>query len=319
MPGLFILSLDTEIAWGTYDPKALATHKSSFDNNRTLIRRLLALLDQYSIPATFAVVGHLFLERCNGHPDVLQPHYAWANDPDSARDPCSDLEHAPWYYGPDIVAAIREAKSPHEIGTHTFTHVLADDPAVTEAIWRSQLAKSEAIHAEHGLPMRSLVHPQEKVAFTECLPDYGIIAYRGEESKWYGSYPRPLARICHLLDRSLALPPPTYDLNRLCVNDGLVNLPASQFLMSYDGIRRWIPTASRVRQARVGIDRAIKNERLYHLWFHPFNLGSSDAMFVALERILQEVAQQRDAGRLKVMTMAQAAQWILDGMPDHAG
>src|SRR5260370_40744522 len=56
MPGLFILSLDTEIAWGTYDPKALATHKSSFDNNRTLIRRLLALLNQHSIPATFAVV-----------------------------------------------------------------------------------------------------------------------------------------------------------------------------------------------------------------------------------------------------------------------
>src|SRR5689334_21359673 len=107
MPGLFILSLDTEIAWGTYDPKALARHKTSFDNNRILIRRLLDLLDQYSIPATFAVVGHLFLERCDGHPDVLQPHYAWALEPDSARDPRSDLDHAPWYYGPDIIAAIR--------------------------------------------------------------------------------------------------------------------------------------------------------------------------------------------------------------------
>jgi hypothetical protein len=319
MPGLFILSLDTEIAWGTYDPKALARHKASFDNYRILIRRLLELLDRYSIPATFAVVGHLFLERCNGHPDVLQPHYTWAREPDSARDPCSGLDHAPWYYGPDIVTAIREAKTPHEIGTHSFTHVLAGDSAVTEAIWRSQLAKSAAVHEEHSLRMLSLVHPQEKVAFTECLPEYGIIAYRGEERKWYGSFPRPLARICHLLDRSLALPPPTYDLGRLRVNERLVNLPASQFLMSYDGIRKWIPTESRVRQAKAGLERAITNEHLYHLWFHPFNLGSSEFMFKALERILQEVDRQRDAGRLHVMTMAQAAQWILDGMPAHAG
>src|SRR5436190_1585182 len=122
MSGLFILSLDTEIAWGTYDPNALARHKASFDNNRVLIHRLLDLLDQYNIPATFAVVGHLFLDQCSGHPDLLQPHYAWAAEPDSARDPLSDLEHAPWYYGPDIIAAIRQVKTPHDIGTHTFTH-----------------------------------------------------------------------------------------------------------------------------------------------------------------------------------------------------
>src|SRR5262249_51631195 len=116
MPGLFILSLDTEIAWGTYGPKELSRFQASFDSNRFLIRRLLDLLDRYSIPATFAVVSHLFLRYCTGHPDVLQPHYAWASEPDSARDPCSDVEHAPWYYGPDIIAAIREARTGHEIG-----------------------------------------------------------------------------------------------------------------------------------------------------------------------------------------------------------
>ena len=183
MPGLFILSLDTEIAWGTYGDRALARLQADFDAVRAVTDRLLALLDRYTIPATWAVVGHLFLDRCDGHPDLRQPHYAWADGPDSRRDPCSDVDHAPWYYAPDLIAAIRGASVPHEIGTHTFTHVLPGDPAVTADIWRSQLAACAVLHAAHGLPMRALVLPQETIApaHIAALPEHGIIAYRGEE------------------------------------------------------------------------------------------------------------------------------------------
>jgi len=317
MPGLFILSLDTEIAWGTYGEKALLSRRASFDQDRALIRRLLDLLDHYQIPATWAVVGHLFLDQCDGHPDVLQPHYGWADQPDSRRDPCTDIQRNPWYYGADIIAAIRGAKTTHEIGTHTFTHVMAGDPAVTPEIWVSQMKKIVELHAEHGLAVRSIVYPQNKIKYVEGLPDYGIIAYRGDERNWHSGLPGQLHRGMHLVDYTLGLRPPTYDLTTLRAGDRLVNLPASQFLMGYDGVRRFIPLASRVREARLGLDQAERLDHLYHLWFHPFNLGSSEEMFTGLEAILKEAAMRRDQGRLRVMTMEQAAGWILDGMPGH--
>lgn len=316
MTGLFILSLDTEIAWGTYGTKNLSRASGCFNTYRDYFPRLIALLDQYAIPATWAVVGHLFLDHCDGHPDIPQPHYDWMPAPDSYRDPCTDIERAPWYYGTDIIEQIRAARMPHEIGTHTFTHVIAADPAVSPAMWDAQLRKCAELHAQHGLPMESLVYPRNQIAYTDHLSEYGIIAFRGNECRWYHDLPRFWKRLCHITDRALAFTPPTYNLSHLKVNDRLVDLPSSQFLMNYDGVRRLIPDSARVRQARLGIERAVRRGELFHLWFHPFNLGVNPRMFKVLEQILKLVAQHREAGEMQVMTMGQAARWILDSKPE---
>jgi len=317
MSGLFILSLDTEIAWGTYGARKLSRTSHCFNVYRDLFPRLIALLDQYEVPATFAVVGHLFLESCNGHDEIPQPHYRWMPAPDSYRDPRSDVTRAPWYYGPDMIARIRAARMPHAVGTHTFTHVIAADPAVTSEMWDAQLQMCARIHARCGLPMRSLVYPQDKVAYVDRLPDYGIVAFRGVERRWYRSLPRRLQKAFHVLDRALGWTPATYNPSDLRVGERLVDLPASQFLMAYDGFRRYIPTSARVRQARKGLERAARRGEIFHLWFHPFNLGTSEKMFDALEQILRRVAEMRAEGRIEVMTMGQAADWILAGGPER--
>jgi hypothetical protein len=290
MSALFILSLDTEIAWGTVGSAALARSAYCFDNYRPLVRRLIALLDHYEIPATWAVVGHLFLH------------------PGDKRAISTKMPPA-WYHGPDVVEAIRGARTPHEIGTHTFSHLFTSE--ITREIWEADLARCIEIHHEIGLPLRSLVYPRNQIAYTDTLNRYGIIAYRGAEASWYRHFPRLAVRAGHLLDRAIGLPPSTYNLSGLKVSDQLVNLPASQFLMHYEGLRRHIPTASRVRQAMFGLNQAVHRGELYHLWFHPFNLGTSDAMFVALEQILREVVQRREVGQLHVMTMGQTAEWLL--------
>jgi hypothetical protein len=192
---------------------------------------------------------------------------------------------------------------------------MAADPAVTPAMWSAQLEKCAELHAQHGLPMKSIVYPRNEIAYVDGLSDYGIIAYRGNERRWYYELPRPARRVFHLFDRLLAWTPPTYDLTTLKVNERLVNLPSSQFFMAYDGVRRFVPTNARVRQATRGLHRAARRGELMHLWFHPFNLGTSEEMFVALEQILQEVARLRDDEQVRVMTMAEAAQWILDSVP----
>ncbi len=299
MAGLFILSLDTEIAWGTYGAAAIARQAYAFDNYRSLLKRLVALLDTYQIPATFAVVGHLFLKP--GDPRALIATNLPADDP-----------HLLWYFAPNVIETIRHARTGHEIGTHTFSHLFTSE--VTQKDWDADLKLCVRIHKEHNLTLRSLVYPRNQIAYTETLPKYGITSYRGAETKWYRQQTSVSARLLSFLDYLLALPPVTYDPASLRADDKLVNLPASQFLLSYDGLRGKIPTAARVQQAKRGIERAVRYDHLYHLWFHPFNLGSNEKMFEALEAILWEIARRRDVGDLRVMTMAQAAAWILEGM-----
>ncbi len=286
MTGTFILSLDTEIAWGT-DPQDIIKYAGCFDSYRVILRLLIDLLDQYNISATWAIVGQLILPATDRRAENKQP--------------------ANWYHAPYVLDWIRDAKTAHEIGTHTFSHIYTDDPQTTQAVWETDLANCFDVHQQFGLPLGSIVYPRNQIKYLDTLSKYGIIAYRGIE----GNRPRERRGIAHLLHRALALPPPTYDLQSCKVNDKLVNLPASQFLLAYDGIRSRIPTASRVRQARLGLEQAAHKNELYHLWFHPFNLGTSLRMFDALEQILRIVSTMREQGKIQVLTMEQAASEVL--------
>jgi peptidoglycan/xylan/chitin deacetylase (PgdA/CDA1 family) len=302
MPGTFILSLDTEIAWGTYSD--LDGRAPAFDDYPSLLKRLVQQLDIYEIPATWAVVGHLLLPK-GERTTVPQPTYSFASQPDSAR---MQGRPAEWFYAPYLLDTIQSARVPQEIGTHTFTHVLADVPGVTRELFDEQLAEVVRVHTANGLPPpRSLVYPQNRIAHTDLLLKHGMITYRGPEPSWYRGMPGSARRIGHLLDRTLAVTPPTFTHSDCLHSDGLVNLPASQFLMSYDGVRGRIPTASRVMQAKRGLKQAIERDEIYHLWFHPFNLGSSDAMFEALSQILSEVWRLREGGVLLTRTMGDVA------------
>ena len=62
--GVFTISIDTEFAWGTFDLPEAMTYRKLEARSREVITRLLGLFETYNIEATWAVVGHLFLESC---------------------------------------------------------------------------------------------------------------------------------------------------------------------------------------------------------------------------------------------------------------
>ncbi|MEV0595079.1 polysaccharide deacetylase family protein [Nonomuraea cavernae] len=286
MPGICILSIDTELAWGT-DAADLPRLSEAFDEEPRITRRLIDVFDAYQIPATWAVVGRL----------LVQP------EPDDRNVRAPER----WYYAPYLVDWIGGARVRHEIGTHTFTHVYAHDASTTRDVWMRELEAAARVSEQFGLSMRSIVHPRNQIGYVDTLPDFGIIAYRGVERNWYGNR----LGAAHFLDRALGTAATTYDVNTLREGDRLVNLPASQFLVGSNGLRKLIPISSRVRQARLGLDRAVRRGEVYHLWFHPFNLAG-DRTFRALEHILRDISARRDRGELAVMTMAQAAEFILE-------
>jgi peptidoglycan/xylan/chitin deacetylase (PgdA/CDA1 family) len=313
----FVLSLDAELAWGCFDQGPLERYPSLFNRERDTVRHLLRLLDQYRVSATWAFVGHLFLDQCareqgSTHPDVLRPSYPWYSKDWHGCDPGTDVHRDPWWYAPDIVDMVLAAHVPHDIGTHTFSHVIAGDPACTADVLRSQLRACKRLHDQRGVPLKSVVFPRNRVGHLDVLRELGIVAYRGPEANWYHHQPEGLRPVLHIVDRLAAACPPIYPLDGLAV-DGLCNVPASMYLLSLDGIRRAVPLARRWIQAGRGLRRAVERGELFHLWFHPHNLASGPGMFVALERILSHVVELEAAGTLEVLTMAGVAERVVGG------
>ena len=124
---VFIISLDTELLWGYVaypTSEAVSLMKNDGNKVRGYIETLLNLFETHNIPATWAVVGHLFLDHCeceDGIPHKDMPRFKkdWYS-----TDPCTDIQRAPLYYGKDIVEKILSNRIEHEIGYHSFSHIV---------------------------------------------------------------------------------------------------------------------------------------------------------------------------------------------------
>ena len=124
---IFIISLDTELIWGNIaypSSETVSLMKKDSKKVRGCIDILLNLFEKYNIPATWAIVGHLFLDHCeceDGIPHQDMPRFKeeWYSS-----DPCTDIQKDPLYYGKDIVEKILSNRIEHEVGCHSFSHVI---------------------------------------------------------------------------------------------------------------------------------------------------------------------------------------------------
>ncbi len=310
--GSFVLSIDTELVWGSFDHRPPADFARRYPDERGVIREILALLDKYDIAATWAVVGHLFLADCRrgedgrAHPAMPRPDYAWFRADWYRDDPCSDRATEPLWYGDDIVNAIGAARTHHEIGCHGYSHAVFGDPGFTAGDAAAEIAECRRLAELHGLELRSFVFPRNREGHHEVLAEHGFAAIRGTDPTWHARLPGRLGRLGHLLDQALMISPPVSVPRQ--VRPGLWDIPGSMLLMERTGVRRLVPVSARVRKARRGLRRSVREGAVFHLWFHPFNLAPDRAaMLGALDRILGDVAAMRDAGLIEVQTMGQLA------------
>lgn len=304
MTGTFVLSLDTEIAWGTFTWGGTQYYRQHFDSYRENVGRFIKLMDEYAIPSTWAFVGHLMLDGCDGnHPEAPAPEFPWYGRSWYDTDPGTNSLKDPWWYAPDILDRVRAMKTPQEIGTHTFSHVFLNDPAVTPEIARAQIKASVDVARDRGLTIESLVFPRDGVAHLDQFAALGITSYRGAEEIGYNALARPLRRAAGLCDHFAGGTPPVYRWRNLESQHGLLNIPGSTFALAYDRYHRFIPTAARIAKFRRGLEAAERNDAIFHLAFHPFHLGSSKQMFELFERYFIIAAKARDAGRIDILTM----------------
>lgn len=304
MTGTFVLSLDTEIAWGTFTWGGTDYYRRHFDSYRPNVHRFIDMLDGYGIPATWAFVGHLMLEECDGdHPEAPGPAYGSSNTPWYAMDPGTNRATDPWWYAPDILERVLSMRTAQEIGTHTFSHVFLDDPAVTPEMARAQIAASIEVASKWGLQIESLVFPRDGVGHLDQFAPLGITNFRGPEETGYNSFSRPVRRVAGLADHITGGTPPVYRWTDLRTEHGMLNIPGSTFGLAYDRYHRFVPTGARLAKFRRGLRAATEQDAIFHFAFHPFHLGSSEKMFDLFDMYFRMIAEARDAGRIEVMTM----------------
>lgn len=308
--GSFVLSLDTELAWGSFDKGLTSSQIQSFNDTRQCIVRFLSLLEKYQIRVTFAMVGHLMLAECRmqdgmKHPELIRPNFSWYQKDWFSEDPATNLTIDPIWYGADILNDIRRANPEHEIASHSFSHIIFGDKGCSPECAASDIAECVRIAEQHGLKLTSFVFPRNSEGHKDILKNFGFSIYRGSGNEWYNSIASiKIRKICHYLDELLGITPGTSCLQR--DEYGLYNTVGNMLYWSREGIRRYIPISMRVRKAQKGIDRAIQQGEVFHMWFHPFNLTSDpEGLLGGLEQILAYVRQKINAGLMDNYTMQQ--------------
>jgi peptidoglycan/xylan/chitin deacetylase (PgdA/CDA1 family) len=278
---------------------------------RDVVTRLIDLLEQYEIRATWAVVGHLLLDRCRPvhgvkHPEIVRPSYAWFSGDWFQDDPCTDYARDPFWYGPDLIKRILASRTPQEIGCHGFSHMIIGDPGCSRDCLDSELKASQEAAASWGVTLKSFVFPRNSIGHLDVLAANGFSAFRGMASAtWRRLLPTAVFNGMHTI---LPVPPFT---SQPSAQHGLWNLPATTFYLHREGRARTVPIRLRVYRAVQGVRRAAKEKSLCHLWFHPFNLASDpEALLEGLKSTFKEVALCRERGVLANVTMGELAQQL---------
>jgi peptidoglycan/xylan/chitin deacetylase (PgdA/CDA1 family) len=290
--GSVVISIDAELGWGFHD---IDVPTERLEAARVGWKRLAGLCSEYEIPATWAVVGHLLLDDCDGrhldHPRGPEwfrcEREAWADRP-SLR------------YGPHLVADVASDPVGHEIGCHTFSHVLMGDAGTTATTARAEVEASLEATRDQEYSLRSFVFPRNSVGHREVLAEYGFDCYRGVAPE----EPTPLRKL-----REATVGKPSPRLVEPTIDEhGLVDIPASLYLFSFEGRpRRLLTTLFEdpvVQYARRGIDAATQADGVFHMWLHPNNLIGRPEI-ARMRAIFDYLDSRRD--ELEIETMGEVA------------
>lgn len=295
--GTVVLSIDAALGWGVHDH---SDPPRRVEDGREGWRQLVDLLDTFGLPATWAVAGHLFLDDCDG------------KHTDHPRGPSwFDHERTTWAdrpelrYAPGLVQSVRDSGPDHEIAAHGFSHVEFGHPDTTAATARAELAACRRAARHLGIDLSTFVFPRNSVGHRRELAAAGFDCYRGVIPSAKGQHRK-------LMDAMVGSPNPR--LVTPAVDDwGLVDVPASLNLFSFDGIARALlepafgdPVVSHVDR---GLAELVDSDRVLHLWMEP-NSVRNERDVERLRQVFARIDEYRD--EIDVATMETVADRTTD-------
>ena len=271
------ISADFEIAWA-FRGRSVEERTLRATRCRNNVPFLVRILEEESIPITWATVGHLFLEQCErdpcgqAHADMPRPpkNERWEGDW-YRHDPCTSLAQDPAWYAPDLIRGILGSQVKHEIGSHSFSHIDFSVATSTRELVRREMEQCIRVMKPWGLRLRSLVYPFNNMGhhYMDLLADLNITSVRHRDSRVRLSYP----------ERSPA---------------GVYKLYESMNMRKgnhYDYLDK----------AKIFLEQAMKRHAAYHLWFHPSD--PTEVFENEFRNIIRHLRDLRDQGRLWPVTM----------------
>lgn len=274
------ITADFELAWAWRYSKSVkkplerAYRKAK--QERENIPIILSLCEKYQIPITWATVGHLFLSECKRqegipHKNLMRLHnfenQYWKYDGNDwfEYDPCTNYQEAPEWYAPDLINLIINSNVKHEIGCHTFSHIDCSDEICPAEVLENEILECKKEAAKYGIELKSFVHPGHTISNIKSLKKLGFTSYQTDPGNILG-YPEQL-------------------------DNNLWKLKRTYEFVWRDG---WSVDYHIYRYKTI-IDRAIKNNSVCNLWFHP----SFEKIFS--EKVLSNVFEYISRNRDKVL------------------
>ena len=296
----FIISLDVELLWGTVLHPTIKTAsllRNDDTKGRGNIDLLLSLFEKYDIPATWAIVGHLFLDHCQRENGI--PHHGMPRFKDNwySVDPCSNIHQDPLYYGEDIIEKVISSPVGHEIGYHSFSHVPFAE--CSREVAEAEVKEGVELAKGLGITFKSFVFPYNAIGHIDILRENGFEIFRGRNLQRRDSNQNFLIHMASVaIDKAIA--PPTEPVWR----DGIWEIPSSMFFCDPR-----MPFSLSLR-ARLGLERAMRANKVFHIFLHPHNLLAQPSLGKMLDKFLSLVAEKREGGRLQVFTMGGLASYL---------
>jgi len=278
MKGKFIISLDFELFWGISETKNFETYGENLSNTHIVVEKLLDIFDKFDIRVTWATVGFLFFkdekELIQLREKIEQPSYSKIplknyEYLDSVKDDYLNI-----YFAGNLIKKINNNLN-HEIATHTFSHYYTLEDGQTMNQFKIDINLAIDIAKKDNIYIDSIVFPRNQYSdrhITYCK-SVGISVFRGNESHWIykpGTKQGWFKRGLRLLDSYFKI---SGD-NTFVVRDvnGIKNVKSSRFLRPYNSKLKF---AEGLRMKRIlsEMTYAAKNNKCYHLWWHPHNFG----------------------------------------------
>lgn len=300
----FIISLDVETIWGyiRYPNhnviKALMNDESY---GRDSIDILLSIFSNYEIPATWAIVGQLFLNGIQYDNPFYGKLDSLKKELGSLYPGINNLDDR-LYFGSDFIKKIKNNEVKHEIGYHTFTHAPLSECTLEEA--KLELEMSKEIAKSWEVNFRSFVFPEHKIGHIELLKEYGFKIFRGScaSNTITGSfYNKPFSYFYkgpNLIYRKIT-PTPVEPIFK----EGIWDIPGSMYF-NYSSFPFLCLRAKR------GLQKAIKSNKMFHIYLHPENILLQPNLPKELDNFLSVVSEKRDHGDLDIVTMGELASML---------
>lgn len=297
--GILCISIDFELAWAwRYAYKQKRDWHILPIQERENVPKILKKLDELNVPVTWAIVGHLFLERCkksNGivHPDMPRPKYFKNEYWEFNRgdwydlDPGADFLSAPAWYAPDLIREIQNSRVPHEIACHSFSHIGFNEKYCTKELAEAELNKCANVMAKFRVKPVSMVFPGDEAGHFDILFRYGY--------RYIRYFPK----------RNVEISVPVK------LDEGLWAIISSSNIVPDES---WDSNYILLRLKKY-LDKVMKKKALCHFWFHPSI--SEKRISEILFPILDYSIQKREKGELEIMTMDGVGK-LMDSMHDPA-